>query len=99
MISHNNAYICNIFRNNGAGVAVMYTHGVKMYNNIFEENQGAASYGLLIKEITDSYIEGNRFTRNTIGIYMEGVHASMYKKIFFAAMGGLLRYRPVVQMM
>ncbi|HXL58108.1 MAG TPA: nitrous oxide reductase family maturation protein NosD [Chitinophagaceae bacterium] len=83
MISHNNAYICNKFRNNGAGVAVMYTHGVKMYNNIFEENQGAASYGLLIKEITDSYIVGNRFIHNTTGIYMEGgTRIDMQKNIF-----------------
>jgi nitrous oxidase accessory protein len=83
MTSHNNAYICNVFRDNGAGVAVMYTHDVKMYNNIFEDNQGAASYGLLIKEITDSYIEGNRFTSNTIGIYMEGgTRIDVQKNIF-----------------
>lgn len=72
MFSHNDAYITNIFRNNGAGVAVMYSHGVKMIHNFFEKNWGDAAYGLLLKEISDSYIDGNYFNENTSGIYMEG---------------------------
>jgi nitrous oxidase accessory protein len=72
MFSNSDAYITNVFRNNGAGVAVMFTHGVKMFNNVFEENWGDASYGLLLKEIGDSYIAGNRFVNNTTGIIMEG---------------------------
>jgi nitrous oxidase accessory protein len=50
----------------------MYSHGVKMYNNYFIENWGDAAYGLLLKEISDSYVEGNYFEKNTSGIYMEG---------------------------
>jgi nitrous oxidase accessory protein len=73
MFSHNDAYICNIFSSNGAGVAVMYSHGVKMFHNYFEENWGDAAYGILLKDITDSYIDGNSFNKNTSGIYMEGV--------------------------
>ncbi len=72
MFSHNNTYATNVFRNNGAGVAVMYTHGVKMFNNIFEESNGDGAYGLLLKDISDSYIEGNHFLNNTCGIHMEG---------------------------
>lgn len=83
MSSHNNAYISNIFHDNGAGVAVMYSHGVKMYNNFFEDNVGAASYGLLIKELTDSYVSGNFFTNNTAGIFMEGgTRIEMQKNLF-----------------
>ncbi len=74
MFSHNDAYISNVFSENGAGVAVMYTHKVKMFNNIFELNWGDAAFGLLLKEISDSYIEGNRFLKNTSAIYMEGVN-------------------------
>lgn len=72
MFSNNDAYIQNVFRNNGAGVAVMFTKKVTMLNNIFDENWGDAAYGLLLKEISDSHISGNRFVRNTSGIYMEG---------------------------
>ena len=72
MFSHSDTYITNVFRNNGAGVAVMYSKDVKMFNNTFEENWGDSAYGLLLKDISDSYIYGNTFAKNTSGIYMEG---------------------------
>ena len=72
MFSQDNSYITNLFKNNGSGVAVMYSHGVKMFNNFFEDNWGDASYGILLKDISDSYIEGNHFLKNTVGIHMEG---------------------------
>ncbi len=83
MFSHNDVYIANNFRSNGAGVAVMFSHGVKMYSNVFEENWGDAAYGLLLKEISDSYIDGNTFIKNTSGIYMEGAsRIHMQKNLF-----------------
>ncbi len=72
MFSNNDTYISNIFKNNGAGVAVMYSYNVTMIHNYFSDNWGDAAYGLLLKEIRDSYIDGNSFERNTSGIYMEG---------------------------
>ena len=83
MFSNNDAYITNIFKNNGAGVAVMFSNHVKMIHNFFEENWGDASYGLLLKEISDGYIDNNRFTKNTTGIHMEGTsRISMQKNVF-----------------
>ena len=72
MFSNNDAYICNIFRNNGAGVAVMFSNHVKMIRNYFEENWGDGAYGLLLKEISDGFIDNNFFVKNTAGIFMEG---------------------------
>lgn len=72
MFSNDDAYICNVFRDNGAGVAVMFSKGLKMIRNYFEENWGDGAYGLLLKEISDGYIENNVFDRNTAGIFMEG---------------------------
>ncbi|NDK55796.1 nitrous oxide reductase family maturation protein NosD [Pontibacter fetidus] len=71
MFSDGNVYTHNTFRKNGAGVAVMYTHNIRMEHNTFEGNWGAAAYGLLLKEITASVIKSNTFRRNTTGIYME----------------------------
>lgn len=71
MFSDDDTYRHNTFRNNGAGVSVMYTHRITMLNNTFIENWGSSMYGMLLKEITDSRIEGNHFIRNTTGIYME----------------------------
>ena len=83
MFSNNDAYIANIFENNGAGVAVMFSKGVKMYNNYFSENWCDASYGILLKEIGDAYIIGNHFEKNTTAIYAEGSsRVQMNKNIF-----------------
>lgn len=71
MFSNGNIYRDNIFSRNGAGVAVMYSEDILMENNTFSDNWGTASYGLLLKDIKRSKITGNRFTKNTIGIYME----------------------------
>lgn len=83
MFSHNDAYIANVFEHNGSGVSVMFSHGVKMFHNLFKENWGDAAYGILLKEISDSYIEGNYFERNTSGIFMEGAsRITMLKNTF-----------------
>ena len=58
--------------NNGAGVAVMFSKKINMWENIFEHNWGQSSYGLLLKEINDADIKNNTFKENTIGIYVEG---------------------------
>src|SRR5690606_24146344 len=71
MFSHDNSYIENIFRANGAGVAVMYTKNVHMENNKFEENWADSAYGLLLRDISDSTIIDNTFDRNTTVIFME----------------------------
>jgi nitrous oxidase accessory protein len=83
MFSNNDAYITNIFRNNGAGVAVMFSNHVKMVHNYFEENWGDGAYGLLLKEISDGYIDNNYFVKNTAGIFMEGANRiHMEKNVF-----------------
>lgn len=83
MFSNDDAYITNLFRKNGAGVAVMFTKNVRMFNNTFEDNWGDAAHGLLLKEISDSYIFNNRFVGNTSGIYMEGTNRILVEKNIF----------------
>ncbi len=80
MFSNDDAYVNNTFSGNGAGVAVMFTKRVKMYDNIFEENWGDAAYGLMLKEISDSHIRGNTFNKNTTGIYLEGTNRIIVEK-------------------
>jgi len=72
MFSNDDQYVRNIFRNNGAGVAVMYSHKVTMVSNHFEENWGASAYGILLKDISDSYIGSNTFYKNSIALHLEG---------------------------
>lgn len=91
MFSNNDAYYTNIFKNNGAGVAVMFSHHVKMVHNYFEENWGDGAYGLLLKEISDSYIENNQFIKNTVGIFMEGASRIQLEKNVFKANGWAMK--------
>jgi nitrous oxidase accessory protein len=72
MFSHNDAYLKNTFRNNGAGVAVMYSKNVRMENNVFDKNWGPSAYGILLKDISNSHIINNKFIQNTVAIHMEG---------------------------
>jgi nitrous oxidase accessory protein len=91
MFSHNDSYVSNVFRSNGAGVAVMYTKGIKMYNNTFENNWGDAAYGILLKDISDSHISGNVFKSNTTGIYMESSNRINMDKNLFANNGWAIK--------
>ncbi len=72
MFSDSCSYTKNHFVKNGAGVAVMFTKNVDMHNNRFEYNWGGASYGLLLKDISDSRIYNNQFIKNSCAIYFEG---------------------------
>jgi nitrous oxidase accessory protein len=91
MFSHQDEYVANIFQNNGAGVSVMFTHGVRMIKNIFEDNWGDGAYGLLLKEISDSYVEGNIFRNNTTGVHMEGASRIKFEKNLFTGNGWAMK--------
>lgn len=91
MFSHNDEYRNNTFINNGAGVAVMYTKGVKMINNHFEHNWGSSAYGLLLKDIRDSFVTGNTFKENSVGIFMEGSSRIKFEGNDFTANGYAIR--------
>ncbi len=80
MFSDNDTYENNTFTNNGTGVAVMYSKGVHMFNNKFENNWGDASYGLLLKDMTNGIIRGNTFENNTVGVTMEGGSNMRFEK-------------------
>ncbi len=89
MFSDSCEYRENTFQNNGAGVAVMYTKNVLMDNNTFKHNWGAASYGLLLKDISDSDIINNHFEENSVGIYIEGCSRIIVTKNNFLKTAGL----------
>jgi nitrous oxidase accessory protein len=91
MFSNDDVYEGNLFKNNGAGVAVMFSKGVTMLQNTFSENWGGAAYGMLLKEISDSHIQHNRFVRNTTGIYMEGTNRIKVEQNVFDNNGWALK--------
>ncbi|WP_445735431.1 nitrous oxide reductase family maturation protein NosD [Mariniflexile sp.] len=93
MFSDNDVYEGNTFKDNGAGVAVMFSKKIKMMKNNFIQNWGTASYGLLLKEINDAEISGNTFEENTIGINIEGSNRIVYKNNNFTNNGWAIKVR------
>lgn len=93
MFSNNDSYENNIFENNGAGVAVMFSKFITMKGNIFRKNWGTASFGLLLKEINDSEISNNKFEENTVGINIEGSNRINYNNNDFRNNGWAVKVR------
>ncbi|MCB0706505.1 MAG: nitrous oxide reductase family maturation protein NosD [Saprospiraceae bacterium] len=91
MFSNDDYYYENRFIQNGAGVAVMFSKCIDMDHNIFASNWGRASYGLLLKELTDTDIRNNSFRENTIGIYVEGCSRIDYHHNEFKQNGWALK--------
>jgi len=91
MFSNDDTYVSNIFRSNGSGVSVMFSNRIKMFSNYFSENWGDASHGILLKEISDGYMQGNYFAKNTSAIYMEGANRIFMKFNTFENNGWALK--------
>ncbi|MGZ3773882.1 MAG: nitrous oxide reductase family maturation protein NosD [Pseudobdellovibrionaceae bacterium] len=91
MSSNDCVYKKNIFAQNGAGVAVMYSRRIVMENNRFTDNNGVAAYGLLLKEIHEGQIQKNIFENNTIAIFMEGSNRNKFLNNKIAMNGWALR--------
>jgi nitrous oxidase accessory protein len=68
MFSSGNKFYRNLFIYNSTGVAIMYSKNIEVKGNFFEKSKDANSYGILLKDITDSEFTNNIFRENTIGI-------------------------------
>ena len=97
MFSNDDMYASNIFSNNGSGVSVMYSSRIKMFGNYFQENWGDAAYGILLKEISDGYMQGNHFERNTSAVYMEGANRIHMQRNTFQNNGWALKIQASCQ--
>jgi nitrous oxidase accessory protein len=91
MYSDSCEYRRNVFAGNASGVAVMYSRGLTMVENRFEDNWGPAAYGLLLKEIKDSRIERNVLARNTVGLFAESADRLVIERNQFLRNGWAVR--------
>lgn len=91
MFSNNDTYMENLFTENGAGVAVMYSNHVLMQRNTFKLNWGPNAYGLLLKEISDAQIINNIFDQNTAAVQMESTNRIEVQSNDFKNNGWALR--------
>lgn len=91
MFTNDTRFERNTFRDNGAGTAVMYSRNIDMYANAFEDNWGAAAYGLLLKDLSDSKIMGNSFSGNSAALYVDGANRTNVERNDFVNNGYAMR--------
>lgn len=77
MYADDNGFLDNVFRENIAGAAIMYSRRIELSGNEFAYNRSSASgYGILLKDVDDVTIRGNRIHHNRLGMTMEGAPQS-----------------------
>ena len=68
-----------------------------MRGNRFEDNRGAAAYGLLLKEIGDPVLVGNVFARNTVALMADGATRLVAERNAFRDNGWAVRLQANAQ--
>lgn len=73
MYSDGNTILGNRFRENLAGAVLMYSKELVIKDNDLSENRrGATGAGILFKDCSNVFVEGNRILRNKYGITVDG---------------------------
>ena len=85
MWSDDNTFEDNLFYDNIAGAAVMYSHRVQMRRNVFRHNRGYSSYGILFQENDDCIFEDNVVSDNAVGIFMEAMRRGQLRRNLISA--------------
>ena len=84
MYADSNTFLRNIFRDNVAGAAIMFTRGIVMKHNIFLRNRGFASYGMLLQDCHYSLADSNIFSDNVTGIFFESSTNNLFRNNIIA---------------
>jgi len=73
MYADHNRFVDNVFRDNVAGGAIMFSRDIAFTGNEFSGNRSPASgFGLLFKDVDDVQMVDNLVHHNRIGLTMEG---------------------------
>ena len=76
MYSDRNTFVGNLFHDNAAGAALMFSKGLTLTHNRFAANRSHRAYGLLLQSVDDTLVERNEIAGNTLGVFLEGGHAN-----------------------
>lgn len=71
MYSDDNRFEANVFRENAAGAALMYSKGIVLRGNHFVGNRSQRAYGLLLHSVEQTEVRDNEIAGNTLGLFME----------------------------
>jgi nitrous oxidase accessory protein len=79
MYADTNTFIRNVFRDNVAGAAIMFTKHIVLKHNVFIRNRGFASYGLLLQDCHESVADSNVIADNVVGIFFEASTGNVFR--------------------
>jgi nitrous oxidase accessory protein len=68
MYSDDNTFVGNVFSENAAGAALMFSKRLEIRNNRFVNNRGFRAYGLIFQSIDDCRLESNSIEHNAVGL-------------------------------
>ncbi len=93
MYSQRNRLAGNAFTRNTAGVALMFSNRMEMRGNLFAHNRGHRTYGLLLRDCSDSLFRHNRLVDNTIALFLDGSNRNTFSENLIAENGwGVIAY-------
>jgi len=80
MFSAGNIFEDNLFSNNIAGAAIMYSNKIEFRRNAFVHNRGFSSFGILFQECNELLAEENFIVDNATGIFMEALRKTTFRR-------------------
>ncbi|MFO7610778.1 MAG: nitrous oxide reductase family maturation protein NosD [Candidatus Krumholzibacteriia bacterium] len=93
MYSQRNVITRNLFTANTAGTALMFSNRMLMEGNLFAHNRGHRTYGLLLRDCSDSRFVHNRLIDNTVGLFLDGSNRNLFEQNTISESGwGLIAY-------
>lgn len=93
MYSQRNVISRNLFTANTAGTALMFSNRMLMEGNLFAHNRGHRTYGLLLRDCSDSRFVHNRLVDNTIGLFLDGSNRNVFTENTISESGwGVIAY-------
>ncbi|MDX1690275.1 MAG: nitrous oxide reductase family maturation protein NosD [Acidimicrobiia bacterium] len=61
----------NRLASNSVGGFLMYSRGLTLLDNVFEDNYGPSGYGIGLKDMDGIVATGNHFVGNRVGVYLD----------------------------
>lgn len=87
MYSDDNRFEDNVFSENAAGAAVMFSKRIVLRRNQFVRHVGYRAYGLLLQTGEDIVAEENRFEGNLTGLFLDGSVRNLFRGNLIAGNG------------
>lgn len=84
MSSDDNRFEDNVFHDNVAGAAIMYSRGIELRRNSFVHNRGFSSFGILFQDCRECITEENLIANNATGVFLEALSDSIFRRNIIA---------------